>query len=45
MENRSECLIRSDVFEQATKIVGDTTDDMDFDIEQKDDEIEFLENQ
>ena len=35
--------IRSKVFEQAITITRDTIEDMDMEIEQKDDKIEFLE--
>ena len=37
-------LIQSKVFEQAINIMGDTIEDMDIEIEQKDNEIEFLGN-
>ena len=37
-------LIQSKVFEQARNIMGDTIEDMDIEIEQKDNKMEFLEN-
>ena len=37
-------LIQSKVFEQAIKIMGDNIEDMDIEIKQKDNKIEFLEN-
>ena len=37
-------LIQSKVFKQAIEIMGDTINDMDMEIEQKDDKISFLEN-
>ena len=37
-------LIQSKIFKQATEIMGDTIDDMDIEIEQKDNKISFLEN-
>ena len=37
-------LIQSKVFEQAINIMGDTIEDLDIEIEQKDNEMEFLEN-
>ena len=36
-------LIQSKTFEQAINIMGDTIEDMDIEIEQKDNKIEFLE--
>ena len=36
-------LIQSKVFEQAIIIIGDTIEDMDIEIEHKDNKIEFLE--
>ena len=37
-------LIQSKIFKQAKEIMGDTIDDMDIEIEQKDNKISFLEN-
>ena len=37
-------LIQSKIFKQAVEIMGDTIDDMDIEIEQKDNKISFLEN-
>ena len=37
-------LPQNKVFEQAINIMGDTIEDMDFEIEQKDNKIDFLQN-
>ena len=37
-------LIQSKIFKQAIEIMGDTINDMDIEIEQKDNKISFLEN-
>ena len=37
-------LIQSSIYKEAINIMGDTIDDMDIEIEQKDNKISFLEN-
>ena len=37
-------IVRSSVYKEAIKIMGDTINDMDLEIEQKDNKISFLEN-
>ena len=37
-------LIQSDIYKEAINILGDTIDDLDIEIEQKDNKISFLEN-
>ena len=39
-----KCLIQSKVFKQAINIMGETISDMDMEIEQKDNKIQFLED-
>ena len=41
-KRRQNDLNESKVFEQAINIIGDTIEDMDIEIEQKDNKIEFL---
>ena len=43
-KTKQKALVQSKVFEQAINIMGDTIEDMDFEIEQNFDEIEIPEN-